>query len=377
MSHRLHGINYRVLTTLLVIGLPVLVIGLYVVIERGQEGLLDAFGVKLSQRAEQSAAAIDAYVFRRVVDVSMLARVPEVRAAAERGSRRPASASDDAAMDQAFAAHEVTRPEVAALLGSTTSRFFADLTRQDPIYRELLLTDQWGRLVAASNLTTDYRQSDEDWWRRVMADPTRGEATVSDVRWDDSARRYAMEFAVPVPGPDERPAGVLKVVADVREMLASVAGMNLGDAGDAMLVRRNGSIVFSRDAVQPSARFFAADRLRERLDAAAATAGPAMLYFTATDPDGAAQVVGVATSQLSSTYPHLPWAVVAWQPEDELLAPVRSQSLSLLLLLGLTGLCVVALAAWFSIKLAPQPIGTEMHLVAHPPIHRMAEEESV
>jgi Cache domain len=377
MSYRLHGINYRVLTTMLVVGLPVLVIGSYLVIEGGLARLRDAFGVKLSQRAEQSAAAIDAYVYRRIVDVSTLARMPEVREEAERGSTRPADAAHDADMDRAFSAIDVRRPAVAAILDTTVSRFFADVTRQDPIYRELLLTDRAGRLVAASNLTSDYLQSDEDWWKRVMADPTRGEATVGDVRWDDSARTFAMEFAVPVPGRDERPTGVLKVVADAREMLATVAGMDLGDAGEAMLVRRNGSIVFSRDRVPPSARFFAADRLKERLEATEGTAGPQKLFFAATGPDGEEQIVGVATSQLSSTYPHLPWVVVAWQPADDLLAPMQSQSLSLLLLLGLTGICVLSMAVWFSIKLAPQPIETEMDLVPHPPIHRVAEEESM
>jgi len=48
------------------------------------------------------------------------------------------------------------------------------------------------------------------------------------VRWDDSARTYAMEIAVPVPADDGRPGGVLKAVADIREMLASVAGIELG-----------------------------------------------------------------------------------------------------------------------------------------------------
>jgi hypothetical protein len=377
MSHRLHGINYRILTTMLVVSLPVLIVGSYLVIENGQARLRDAFGQKLSQRAEQSAAAIDAYVFRRIVDVSTLARIPGVRADAERSSARPSDPAADAQMDRAFAALDLKQPGVAAILDTTTSRFFAQITRQDPIYRELLLTDRQGRLVAASNLTSDYVQHDEDWWKRVMADPTRGEAVVSDVRWDDSARTYAMEIAVPVPGPDERPIGVLKVVADVREMLTSIAGIDLGDAGDAMLLRRNGSIVFSRDAVQPSARFFAADRLKERLDAVSAAAGPQTLSFTAPGPDGAAQVVGVATCQLAATYPHLPWVVAAWQPEAELLAPVESQSWSLLLLLAATAICMLALALWFSVKLAPNPIETEMHLVPHPPIHRVAEEESV
>ena len=112
---------------------------------------------------------------------------------------------------------------VAEVLGNSASRYFTDITRGDPIYRELLLTDRDGRLVAASNLTSDYNQSDEDWWKRVMSGAGDGEATVSDVRWDDSARTYAMEIAVPVPGEDGRPVGVLKAVADIREMLASVA----------------------------------------------------------------------------------------------------------------------------------------------------------
>jgi hypothetical protein len=375
MSHRLHGINYRVFTTLLVIGLPVLVIASFLVLEDGRAKLRDAFGLKLSQRAEQSASAIDAYVYRRIVDVSTLARVPEVRSEAERGSARPIVPGQAGEMDRAFAAVDVKRPAVAALLATPASRYFADITRQDPIYREILLTDRAGRLVAASNLTSDYDQSDEDWWKRVMADPTRGEATLSDVRWDDSARTYAMEIAVPVPGTDERPAGVLKVVADIREMLASIAGMDVG-AGDAMLVRRNGTIVFSRQLVQPSTRFFGANRLKERLDAAASTSGPERLFFTADASDGAAQIVGVATSQLSSTYPHLPWVVVAWQPEAELLAPVQSLYRSLLLVLALTAICVLGLAFWFSLKMSKPAVGIDMALVPHPPIHRVADEES-
>ncbi len=375
MSHRLHGINYRVFTTLLLIGLPVLVVASFLVLENGRAKLRDAFGTKLSQRAEQSASAIDAYVYRRIVDVSMLARVPEVRAEAERANLRPVVSGQAADMDRAFAAVDVKRPAVMAILGTPASKYFADITRQDPIYREILLTDRAGRLISASNITSDYDQSDEDWWKRVMADPTRGEATLSDVRWDDSARIYAMEIAVPVSGPDERPAGVLKIVADIREMLASVAGMDIGSDGEAMLVRRNGTIVFSRQAVQPSARFFGADRLKERLDAAESS-GPSRLFFTADTADGASQLIGVATSQLSSTYPHLPWVVVAWQPESELLAPVQSLYRSLLLVLALTAICVIGLAFWFSLRLSKPPMGIDMALVPHAPIHRVAEEES-
>ncbi len=376
MPHRLRAINYRALATLLVVGIPVLLFGSFFVIERGRAELRDAFGVTLAQRAEQSAAAIDAYVYRRIVDVSLLAHVPDVRAIATR--TRPAmSAAQIADLDRRFSAIDLKAPMVVEVLGNAASRYFTDITREDPIYRELLLTDRDGRLVAASNLTSDYNQADEEWWKRVMAGAGRGEATVSDVRWDESARTYAMEIAVPVPGDDGRPGGVLKAVADIREMLASVAGIELGSGGDAMVVRRNGSVVFSRAAVDPRARFFAEAGLRAGLEALGPVDGPARFSFSAPSRDGDTQLIGVATCQLAATYPHLPWAVVTWEAQDRALAPVDSLFRSLLVVLALTLLGVLALAVWFSMRLAAAPLETEMELVPHPHIARVAEEETV
>jgi Cache domain len=376
MSYRLRGINQRILTVVLLIAILVLVVGSFLVLSDTHARLRNTFGQSIAQRAEQSAAAIDSYVFRRIIDVSLLARAPEIRAEAARGDR-PANAAATAALDNRWSSLDARAPEVAAVLNTRASRYLADLTRQDPIYREILVTDREGRLVAASNVTSDYYQGDEDWWRRVMGERGRGEATVSDVRWDDSARAYAIEIAVPVPGEsDDAPVGVLKLVADIREMLASVAGLPMGSTGDAMLLRRNGTIVFSRQISEPNARFFAADRLKERLDAMAqGDAAPTRLYFTAAGPDGSEQLVGVATSQLSMTYPQLPWVVAAWQAESELLAPVRAQYWMLLLVLAVTALVALAVAFLFSVRMAAPAVGTEMDLVKHPKIHRVAEDE--
>ena len=376
MPHRFRAINYRALATVLVVGLPVLLVGAYVVIERGRTELQQTMGLILAQRAEQSAAAIDAYVYRRIVDVSLLARVPDVRAAAAR-VRAASPPSVLADIDRRFATLDLKAPIVVEVLGNSASRYFTDITRGDPVYRELLLTDRDGRLVAASNLTSDYNQADEDWWTRVMSGGAEGEATVSDVRWDDSARTYAMEIAVPVPGQDGRAVGVLKAVADIREMLASVAGIDLGSGGDVMVVRRNGSVVFSRGVVDPRARFFGEAGLRQRFAAPGQPDGPSRFAFSAPNGDGEPQLIGVATCQLSATYPHLPWAVVAWEAESRALAPVNTLFLSLLGVLGVTLLSVLAFALWFSTKLAPQPLETEMELVPHPHIARVAEEDTV
>lgn len=376
MSRRIRGINYRVLTVLLLVGIPVLLIGAWLVIEDGRAELREAFAQRLAQRAEQSAAAIDAYVYRRIVDVALLARVPDVRAVAEAANRRPFDVEAARALDRRFASLDLESPEIDGVLDNPASRYLADITRQDPIYHELLLTDRSGRLAAASNLTSDYFQADEDWWRRVMADPARGESTISDVSWDDSARTHAMEIAVPVAGPDGRPVGVLKAVTDLREMLASMVSTDLGAGSDAMLLRRNGTIVFSRHAVDARTRFFGASRMRERLEAVQGE-GPSRLYFHAQTADGEEQLVGVATSQLATTYPHLPWVVAIWQPSDVALAPVDSLFRELLLVLALTALAVLVMAMYFSVRLAAPPVEIDMELVPHPHVARVADEESI
>src|SRR4249919_1251042 len=104
MSHRLHGFNHRVLATLLVVALPVVGVGAFLILAQGRAHLVDSFGLKLAERAEQSASAIDAYVYRRIVDVSTLARMPEVRADAEKANLRPIVPGQSADMDRAFAA---------------------------------------------------------------------------------------------------------------------------------------------------------------------------------------------------------------------------------------------------------------------------------
>ena len=228
--------NYRVLTVFTLVALPLVAIGAVIVLGVGQSQLRTVFGLQLSQVAEHTAAAVDAYMFRRIIDVSMMGRVPTLRQAAASGSAAPFDASHVRQLDRAWQAAGAVPAGLGSVLTTDAAAFLRDTTRHDPIYREILLTDRFGRLVAASNVTTDYDQADEAWWREAFDDGEQGRVSVTDVRWDESARVYALEIAVPVLDPSsERIAGVLKVVADIREMLASVASVEVGLTGEALL----------------------------------------------------------------------------------------------------------------------------------------------
>jgi hypothetical protein len=243
----------------------------------------------------------------------------------------------------------------------------------------MLLTDRYGRLVAASNETSDYYQGDEDWWKASAAPDRAPGVSLTDVRWDDSARTYAVEIAVPVYEPDSEVfAGILKAVVDSRELLATVGGSQLGATGEAVLLRENGSIVFSRQTSDPDARFFAVDELRNRMTELVAAGPQAGTHFQAVGSDGTPQVVAVAGSQLSRSYPNVAWVVAVSQSEAELLAPMRQLGWYMLIVVALTILGMFVAAAYMSMRLAEPQLQEDLHLVEHANVsHVGGEEEEV
>lgn len=385
--HRHIRINYRVFTVLVLVAVPLLAIGGLVVLGIGQAQSRDTYGAHLEQIAERTAASVDTFVLRRIIDVSLLARVPEVREAALAGGRTPFNTEKVQQIDEQWQRQHAPPPAVENVLNNAASRFLRDVAQNDPIYGELLLADAQGRLVAASEITSDYVQADEEWWRDTFS---RRSPHIDDVQWDESAKTYAIEISVPVfaPGSDEV-TGVLKAVTNSREMLATVSGVRFGETGEAVLVRKNGSLVYSRRAVEPDAPpFFAAALLRESLGLTGTpvqgSAAPSTdratdpsfhTHFSAQMPDGRKAIVAVAPTQLGISYPNLPWLVAVQQAEDELFAPMRAQIWYFFMLLILVTVAVLVFALWFSMRLAASPLEIDMQLVKHARVHRVDEDE--
>jgi hypothetical protein len=375
MHPRLARLNSRVLTAILLVALPVLIGGAALVINIGQTRVRETQSAELAQIAEYSASAVDAYVFRRILDAALLGRIPEIRRAASAGNEQPFDAGRVRESDTAWQSAGAR----SAVLGTPASQFLADLVKNDSVYREVLVTDRHGRLVAASGVTSDYFQADEDWWVDAF-DGGRGRVNVTDVKRDESAHVYAFEIAVPVPAAsDGEVAGVMKIVADSREMLAGVAGLELGATSEATLVRPDGSIVFNRRAYPEGSRFFGAELLRQRLDdLASRKLAPTTLTYEALGDDGARRVVAVAPSQLGRSYPALSWMMALSMDRDELAAPFQSLVWYLVLVFALTGIAVLAIALWLSIRLAAPTIDPayDMHLVEHARTQGLEDAES-
>jgi hypothetical protein len=374
MTRHVPHINVRVFTVLVFVSLPLLVVAAALVLGVGQSQMRDSYSLQLTQVAEHIAAGIDAYVFRRILDVGVLAKVPAIHDVAA-ASTAPLEQDKVAQLEREWESARVATAQRLGVLDNPTARYLRDITENDRVYREIFVTDREGRLVATSNPTTDYYQADEAWWRESFDDGVRGRVSVSDVAWDESAKAFVLAISMPIfAASDTRLVGIVKVVADAREMLAPAAGLQLGVSGEAWLLRADGSVVYSRRALAPGAKFFASDLLRPRLEAYKAGTSQLPLTVRARDADGRTYVVAVAVSQLGLSYPKLDWLVAMTYAEDEVFSPVRAQFWRLLGVFGMVAALVMAVTAWLSVWLAKPTIEPGMHISEHPAVPRMEDE---
>jgi hypothetical protein len=379
MAFRFPRVNVHVLTVFLLVGLPIFAIAAFLVVGSGQARLRQSYGQSLAQVAEHTAAGLDAYIYRRIIDATLIARVPDVRAAAAEGSRVAFDRVAAAKLGQAWMSPAArASAKAGAKTPNPAAQFLSEAAAADPLFRDLVATDSYGRVVATFAPRGSYYVGDEAWWQEARGDGQRGRTTVSDILWDKRARAYYFEIGTPiqVPGGDGM-AGVLRVVLDARELLAMVADVQLGSSGNAFLLREDGSIVYSRWPEASSTQFFAADLIREKLRAVREANQPVRLYLSARADDGSGQMLGLARSQLGLTYSHLSWLVAVSAPDAELFAPVRDTGWNLLLVLALTAVGVLGFTLWDSRRLAAQPDGSEpdLQLVTHPKVHWIEEEE--
>jgi len=368
MTPHVPRMNRRVFTVFLIVGIPILAIGLLIVLTLARARLSDSYGRHLGEVAQQAATAVDGHLNRAQIYAFTLARTPTLRQAVADANRLSLDMTEVSQIDEVWRSNAPLPAAAAAVLRTPAARFLTDVATQDSIYAELLLTDRHGRLTAASNRVSDYFQADEDWWKAAFDGGVRGRIVVSDVRWDASAHRYAIEISVPVAEPDsDNLGGILKVVTDSREMLSLIMGLRLGGTGQAMLLRDDGTIVFSH-MLAPDTRFYAAERVGQHTAVLREGSPEQTGSFRATTASGETFVVGLAPSLLAATHPHLLWTVAVMQSEAELLAPVRALGWYLLAVFGLSALAVLILALWFSLRIARSPVDADMHLVHHPPV---------
>ncbi len=161
----------------------------------------------LLSRATTAAGEIDTFMVGRITEARAWATSPAVVEAARSAAARHAAEG----FDEAPAEEVENRFRIEKSLGiwPEADAFLRQQVSASPYFAELFFTDSNGFNVALTNPTSDFIQSDEEWWKRAWSHGI----SVGEVEYDESAGVWSVEISVRIDDPaGTRPLGVMKTV---------------------------------------------------------------------------------------------------------------------------------------------------------------------
>jgi hypothetical protein len=154
---------------------------------------------------------------RRLQLIEQLVAEPSVINAVRDANRESESLSERAIeeLDKRWQASDGADDLAAAVISHECAQRLVDFQEAHDGFPEIFVTDARGLVVAATNRTSDYLQSDEDWWKATY-EHGRGRSRFGEIEYDESAYSESIPLYVPVVDPGTHEAiGVLKAVCDI------------------------------------------------------------------------------------------------------------------------------------------------------------------
>ena len=393
-SIRDRGLRGKLTRQMLWVGLvpviAILVLGLVVgyLQQRAARATLErqVAGASVTTYAKNLMVQIDSYMEERIKDVQTWAADPLVIDAAIRGDAvakergwpgYPAIATDKASMDRIEEQMKATR---ALLPNHPANQYLVDQLARSKVFKEVFVTDKNGYNVAISNMTSDFVQSDEEWWvdawekeidiggtTKIALQRTPDAPRRVQVVYDESAGVWSVAISVRFDHPrSKEPLGVMKAVLDISaiQALATQAAAAI-QGSDVKVVNREGMLI-ADTTVKHDRKFIMSKEgnlLNKKFKPMELVAqGPATADYLigVSETPGTAppveQVIGYARSAGKGGFKDLPefeglgWGVILGQDQRVAFAPITTLQKGELTRFGLTVLvaALVAVGAvWF------------------------------
>ncbi|UCF39026.1 MAG: cache domain-containing protein, partial [Acidobacteriota bacterium] len=218
-------------------------------------------------------------------------------------------------------------------------------------FREIMVTDRYGRLVAASSKASDYYQADENWWRVAYLEGE-GQRFISDVVYDESARVYCIEIAEPIRNPTSGGVvGIIKTIVDSDTLFGMLDSSRYRESTVAVLVREDGTIVSDPGSseVYPFIEQIKAERALNRSYLAAPSGKPEVF-------------LGLPTLSVKDRLPELGWTLVIQAPYEDVVFPIRDLKRWFLYIVIFSVSLVIILSLVFTWILSKPIVEIDPHL---------------
>jgi sigma-B regulation protein RsbU (phosphoserine phosphatase) len=241
--------------------------------------------------------------------------------------------------------------QIQALLRTPISLQLRAFIEKDRNFAEILITDQYGRLISATQKTSDYWQADEAWWQAAVL-LEEGMVNLDGLNYDESAQVYSIDVTQPLYHATETGrgvVGVLKAVLDVTPLFQSFSLIDTEHAPTREVVLENGQVLVDMHdtLIAPLTKQLnpkAADRLSSE------QSGWALEYVDKDEP----AVMGFAPIRLQmnnkdvdgiQVYGLRPMWAVVYRDDAMVMAPVKRR-VSLITQIGMIFVGVFALTGY-------------------------------
>ena len=276
---------------------------------------------------------------------------------------------------------------VLLILNNTTSNELERFRQTFPNHIDLLLTDRYGALVAATDRPQQYDLSDERWWQETyvqgFGSSYVGEPYYSD-RWNDVLIDIAVPIRVENPsGGGSLIGGILKSSFRIDSFVTLLEQAAFGETGvvelhvkDNVEVGRNEGQDVALFPVDPE-EVAVLDFIKE--------SDEVFVRDTFHDTESLISVAGVNTLAQEPRVNGLGWYIISYQTQDEALAPVDVQQRNTIILgIGVILVAVFIAAAGGEILTRPITELTETavkvtggDLTARATISRLSAEDEI
>ena len=210
-----------------------------------QANLTEAIGNNLSGLAKGEAIQVAQTLVGELDKLKTLALTRAVQDRAEAGTAADTlSPAEIQALDQqwraADAAANSSDPLVAKVLGDSLSAELLKYQAQFPENVEVFLTDLPGVSLATTDRTSDYLQSDEDWWRAAYQN---GEY-IGQPEFDASTKTLAINMAVVVRASgSDKIVGVLRTTVNINSLTNVLQAGMIGRTGQSNIYLPDGQVI--------------------------------------------------------------------------------------------------------------------------------------
>jgi hypothetical protein len=338
----------KLLTALVVLMVPLTVVGLYLT-SYSDNRLQQTTGENFKTIAQADSALVSQFINNCIADVNAIAGEPSLVDVITTSNRSHAQMSAES-----VAAHiqkierdwdTVSNDSLTReLLSSRASRWLQQQRTANPRLLKVVVADETGATVAATDRPLHYAQANNEYWPAVAQG--QGAVNVTDVRYDERTRSTYIEIDTPVrEGDTGKFIGAVSALVDTARLFSILNWQRVGQSGRVLLLRDDGTVISAAN-VGPELRLKAEEFPRVQ-DLLATLEGRRTGYVVAATKSGN-RIVGFADTGLKHSYPKLSWLILASQDEAEALASVRTLGRFALVMVVLGLLMLTLLLAYFS-----------------------------